>query len=182
MLFLTLSKADIQFAEQEFIQKTYITGEALPTTKSVEIINKKKSAVTALNASNKIFMVHVAALAEPTTILIHPSHQAQVVLLTSEKTGIPVEYSDFSNDFSLNSMAQLSEYTRINDHPINLLDNKQLPYSPIYSLRPVELEMFKNYIKANLASSFIRSFKCLTSASILFIQKKDGTLCLCIDY
>ena len=76
MLFLTLSKADIWFAERVLVWRTYTAAEALSTTRRVEIIDKRKFAVAVLNADNKTFVVHVAALAEPTTMPIHPSHQA----------------------------------------------------------------------------------------------------------
>ena len=99
-----------------------------------------------------------------------------------EKTGIPTKYSDFSNVFFLDSVAELLEQIRINDYLINLLNNKQPPYSPIYSLRLVELEILKNYIDANLASSFIRFSKSFTGVLILFTQKKNSRLRLCIDY
>ena len=69
-------------------------------------------------------MVHVAALAEPTIMPIHPSCQALVATLRSKEIGIPVEYFDFSNVFSSDSAVELQEHTRINNHSINLLDNK----------------------------------------------------------
>ena len=75
MLFLTFSKADIRFAERELVWRTYTAGEALPTTRKVEIINKREFAAAALNADDKTFMVHVAALAKPTIMPIHPSCQ-----------------------------------------------------------------------------------------------------------
>ena len=90
-------------------------------------------------------------------------------MLTSEETGILTEYSNFSNIFSSDSAAKLPEHTRINDHPINLLHNKQPPYGRIYSLGPVELEMLKTYIKANLANGFIRPSKSFAGAPILFV-------------
>ena len=182
MSFLTLSKADIRFAERELVWRTYMTAETLLTTGRVEIINKKEFAMPALNEEDETFVIHVLAVAEPTTMPIHPSRQAQVAVLTSKKTGILAKYSDFSNVFSSDSVAELPEHNRINDHPINPLDDKQPLYGPIYSLGSVELEMLKTYIKANLASGFIRSSKSPTSALILFVQKKDGSLCLCIDY
>ena len=103
-------------------------------------------------------------------------------MLISEKTRIPAKYSNFSNVFSSDSAAELPEHNGINDHPINLLDNKQLLYGPIYSLGSVELETLKIYIKANLASGFIRPFKSPVGAPIQFVQKKNGSLCLCINY
>ena len=115
-------------------------------------------------------------------MLIYSSCQAQVAMLTSEETGIPAEYSDFSDIFSSDSAAELPEHTGINDHPINLLDDKQPPYGSIYSLGPIELETLKTYIKANLASGFIRPSKAPVGAPILFVRKKNGSLCLCIDY
>ena len=172
MFFLTLSKADIRFVEHELVWRTYTAAEALPTTRRVEIIDKREFAAAALNADDETFVVHVAALAEPTTMPIHPSCQAQVAALTSEETGIPAEYSDFSNVFSSDSAAELPEHTGINDLPIDLLDDKQPPYGPIYTLGLVELEMLKTYIKANLASGFIRSSKSPAGAPIPFIQKK----------
>ena len=159
-----------------------MAAEALPTTQRVEIIDKREFIAAALNVDSEIFVLHVAALAEPTTIPIYLSCQAQVAVLISKETGISAEYSNFSNVFSSDSTAKLPEYTRINNHLINLLDNKQSPYGLIYSLGPVELETLKTYIKTNLASSFIRHSKCLSDALILFVQKKDGSLCLCVDY
>ena len=169
MLFLTLSKADIWFAERELVGRTCMAAEALPTTIKVEIINKREFAAAALNADNEIFMVYVVALAEPTTMLIYFSCQVQVAALTSEEIGIPTEYSDFSNVFSLDSTAELPEHTGINNHPINLLDDTQPPYGPIYSLGPVELEKLKTYIKAKLASGFIRPSKSSTGTPIPFV-------------
>ena len=124
MSFLTLIRANVWFAERKFVWRTYTTAEALLTTIKKEIIDKKKFVAVALNADNEIFGVHIAALAEPMTIPIYPSYQAQVALLMSKKTEIPIEYSDFFNVFFSNSVVELLEYTRINDHPIDLLDNR----------------------------------------------------------
>ena len=148
----------------------------------MEIIDKKEFTAAALNGDDETFVVHVAALAEPTTMPIYPSCQAQVAALSSEETGIPAKYSDFSNVFSSDFAAELPEHTRINNHLINLLDDKQPPYGPIYSLGLVELEMLKTYIEANLASGFIRPSKSPAGAPILFIRKKNSSLRLCMDY
>ena len=182
MLFLTLSKANIRFVEQELVLRNYTAAEALLITRRVEIINKLGFTAVALNADNETFMVHVAAPTKPTIMLIQPFCQAKVAALTSEETGIPAEYSDFFDVFSSDSTTKLPEHTKINNYPINLLDDIQPPNGPIYSLRLVELEILKTYIKAKLASGFIRPSESSASASILFIQKKDGSLHLCVDY
>ena len=114
-----------------------------------------------------------------------PNHlfcQAQMASLTSEKTEIPAEYFNFSNVFSSDSAAELPEYTKINDYSINLLNNKQSPYGLIYSLELMELKTLKTYIKANLASGFIKPSKFPSSTPILFVWKKNGSFRLSIDY
>ena len=182
MFFLNFSKADIRFVERELVWRIYTAAEALPMTRKVEIIDKKKFVAAELNIDNGSFIVYVTALAEPIIIPIYLFYQAQVAILTSEKTGILAKYSNFSNIFSPDSPTELQEHTRINDHPINLLDNKQLPYGSIYNLGPVELKTLKTYIEVNLASGFIRNSKSPTSAPILFIQKKISNFRLCINY
>lgn len=84
--------------------------------------------------------------------------------------------------FLLKSVTKLPEYTGINNHPIKLIDNQQSPYEPIYNLGMVELVILKTYIKANLANGFIRPFKSSVGASILFVQKSDGSFRLCVNY
>ena len=116
ILFLILKRADVWFTEREFVWRVYKTSR-------VEIINNKEFAVVVQNADNKTFVIYIVALAEQTTMLIYPSHQVQIDLQISEEIGISVEYSDFSNMFSSNSMADLPEHNGINDHPIKLLDN-----------------------------------------------------------
>ena len=74
MPFLNLSKADIRFAERKLVWRTYMAIEALPTTRRVEIIEKREFAVVALNIDNKTLVVHIMALAKPTIMPIHPSY------------------------------------------------------------------------------------------------------------
>ncbi len=77
---------------------------------------------------------------------------------------------------------ELPEHTGINDHAIELMDDWQPPYGSIYSLRSIELETLKAYIKNNLVNGFIRSFKSPAGALILFDKKPDGSLRLYVDY
>ena len=77
-----------------------------------------------LNGDNETFVVYGAALAEPKTIEIHLFCQTEVTLLMSERNGISAEYLNFSNVFSSDFAAELLEHIKINDHSINLLDNK----------------------------------------------------------
>ena len=134
----------------------------------------------ALYVDNKTFVIHIAAPAEPTVILIYLSCKAQVDWLISIE--ISTKYFNFSDVFSLDFVVKLLDHIRMNDYLINLLKDKQPPYSPIYSLELVELKILKIYIKDKLASNFIRPFKSSTGAPILFEKKKDGSLRLYINY
>ena len=82
----------------------------------------------------------------------------------------------------MENAAKLSENTKINEHAIKLEEDKQPPFGPIYSLRPIELKTFKTYIKTNLANGFIWSFKSFAGVFILFDWKLDKSFRLCMDY
>ena len=77
---------------------------------------------------------------------------------------------------------ELPKNTGINEHAIELVEGKQAPYGPIYSLSPVEVEMLKAYIEIHLKTGFVRPFKSPAVDPILFDKKPDGNLCLCVDY
>ena len=70
----------------------------------------------------------------------------------------------------------------MNEHAIEVEESKQLPFGPIYSLGPVELETLKTYFKINLANGFIRPSKSPAWALILFNRKPDVSLWLCVNY
>jgi hypothetical protein len=52
----------------------------------------------------------------------------------------------------------------------------------MYPLSLRELVALKEFLEENLAKGFIREFKSLAGALILFALKKDGSLRLCVDY
>ena len=181
MLFLTFSNANIKFAQKKLTWRSYTTAKALPTIKQVEIIDKKEFAKTALDENVEAFVVHVTSLSL-SSMVIHPAKKAQITLLVAKKVNIPIEYSDFLDVFLKKKALILPETTEINQHAIKLQKTQQLPYRPIYSLGPVELETLKTYIKTNFANSFIWPSKLPAGAPILFVGKPDGSFRLCIDY
>ena len=108
--------------------------------------------------------------------------QVGALLFNKAPIKISVKYSDYSNVFSVENLAKLPENTKINKHAIKLKKIKKLLFGPIYSLKPIELETLKIYIKTNLASSFIRPFKFLAEAFILFDKKLNRSFRFCMDY
>ena len=180
MPFLTLSNADVQFVEKELTWRSYTTAEALPTTKRVELIDKKEFAKAALDENSETFVVYVASLSLVPGI--HLDRKTQIASLLTKKVKILDKYSDFTNVFSGKKALVLPECTEFNEHAIDLKDGKQPPYRPIYSLGPVELETLKTYIKTHLKTGFIWPSKSPADAPIFFDKKPDSNFYLCVDY
>ena len=140
-----------------------------------------------MDANSETFVVHVAIWKQE-EMPVHSKKQAQIkaqvgaLLFNKALTEVPAEYSDYSDVFSAEHVAELPENTGINEHPIKLKLGKQQLFGPIYSLGPVKLETLKTYIKTNLANGFIRPSKSPAGAPILFDRKPDGSLRLCVDY
>ena len=180
MLFLTLNNIDVQFVEKKLTWRSYTTFEALPTTKRIELINKKEFAKVAFDEKSKTFVVYVASL--NLTPGIYLDRAAQIASLLAEKMRISDKYSDFADVFLKEKALVLPECTELNEDTINLENGKQPLYEPIYSLSLVELEILKTYIETHLKTGFIRPSKSPAGAPILFDKKSDGSLRLCVDY
>ena len=113
---------------------------------------------------------------------IHLEKEAQIGLLLTKRVKILDKYLDFAKVFSEKKTLVLPECNKVNKYTIDLKDNKQPLYGPIYSLGPVKPEFLKIYIKTHLKTSFIQPSKSPTGTSILFNKKRDGTICLYINY
>ncbi len=109
---------------------------------------------------------------------INPSRTSLLSSLQQDKAPfkIPLDYTDNDDVFSFDLAMELPENTGINENAIELIEGKQPPYRPIYSLTPVELETLKTYIETHLKTGFIRLSKSLAGAPILFDKKLDDSL------
>ncbi|MBW0505472.1 hypothetical protein O181_045187 [Austropuccinia psidii MF-1] len=67
------------------------------------------------------------------------------------------------------------------DHHIEL-EGLLPPVGVFYSLSNQDSEELQAYISDNVEKGFIRPSFSSTGAPILFVKKKDGGLCLCVDY
>ena len=90
-------------------------------------------------------------------------------------------YKKYADMFLKDLVNQLSENKSYN-HAIDLESGKMISYKSLYNLSETELTILWDYIDINLLNDFIKSFKLLVEALILFIKKKDDTLRLCVDY
>ncbi len=185
MSFLSRSNADFQFDAGELNWRSYTVAEVLSTASGVELIDKHVFAKAALGKNSEMFVVHVAALEAPKpTMSLHPFRVPLVAALQQNKfsTKIPLDYADYADVLLFEPTIELPGNTSINEHAIELVEGKQSPYGPIYSLRPVELETLKTYIETYLKTGYIRPSKSPTDALILFDKKPDDSLRFCVNY
>jgi hypothetical protein len=113
-----------------------------------------------------------------TTLAIYATPIAESVkgpetLLTHYK-----EYQDVFEKKNANLLPQHRPY----DCVINLQEGTQPPFEPIYNLSQNKLVALWNYLDENLAKNFIQHSKSLVGAPMLFVNKKDGSLQICVDY
>ena len=93
----------------------------------------------------------------------------------------PTQNANFADIFDKHSADVLFAYTH-HDFLIETKDNKILPFGPTYNYSKLKLEVLREYISEILAKRFIVSFKSLLGASMLFTEKNDGGLRMCIDF
>ncbi|MBW0566860.1 hypothetical protein O181_106575, partial [Austropuccinia psidii MF-1] len=101
--------------------------------------------------------------------------------------------SSTSNDFAtaVNSVSLVDIFSKVKaekhpphctcDHHIKL-EGLLPPVGVIYYLSNNESETLWAYIPENVEKGFIRPSSSSTGAPVLFVKKKDGSLCLCVDY
>ncbi|SPC63905.1 uncharacterized protein UHOD_11372 [Ustilago sp. UG-2017b] len=96
-------------------------------------------------------------------------------------TNQPYEYHQYLDVFSRVEADKLPPHCTYN-HQIPLEEGKSPPFGPIYSLSEHELKTLWEYLEENLAKGFISPSDLPAASPILFVKKKDGSLCLCVDY
>lgn len=70
-----------------------------------------------------------------------------------------------------------SPLIRLTDCAIEIVPGAKLPKLKLYSVTPREPEELRLFIDKNLAQGFIQP-----AQPVLFWEKKDGTLCVCVNY
>jgi len=94
---------------------------------------------------------------------------------------VPLEYRDYADVFSKAKASELPPH-RDYDLKINLKEGTSPPLGTLYSLSLVELSTLQTFIDENLNTDFICPTASSHAAPVLFIKKKYGSLCLCVDF
>ena len=112
------------------------------------------------------------------------SQAAQIAVLKQDEaaTKVPFKYENYADVFSFDLAMELPKNTGINKQAIELQDDNQPPYGPIYSLRPVKLETLKTYIETHLKTGIIQPSKSAAGALILFDKKPNSSLWQSVDF
>ena len=94
---------------------------------------------------------------------------------------LPDALKEFADVFAEEQASILPSH-KAADHKIEVFEDKEPPYGPLYNLSERELRILRDYIEESLANGRIRHSNSPAGAPILFVPKKDGTLRLCVDY
>ncbi len=104
-----------------------------------------------------------------------------VISLNKSKKKLSIIYHDFLNVFDREKTTQLSLHQSY-DHKIELEEESQLSRSQLYFMLSYKLQKIKEYLEENLKKKFIILSKASFASSILFVKKKDNSLCFCMNY
>jgi len=91
------------------------------------------------------------------------------------------EYHEYANVFSKSKAETLAPHHLYNLQ-INLEKDFHSLVGTIYSLSKFEQETLKKFIDENLTNGFICSTSSPYGVPVLFIEKKDGSFQLCVDF
>ena len=96
-------------------------------------------------------------------------------------SAVPEVYHNFTDVFSKANASLLPPH-RDFDLKIELEEGATPPPGRLYLLSPFELDALRKFIDKNLSTGFICPTLSSHAAPVLFVKKKDGSLCLCVDY
>lgn len=96
-------------------------------------------------------------------------------------TLVPTEYYDLGQVFRKDQALSLPPH-RPYDSGIDLLLRAPLPTSQLFSLSKPECDTMERYVTDSLAAGIIRPSSSPLEAGFFFVEKKNKTLCPCIDF
>src|SRR5258705_2307406 len=120
-------------------------------------------------------------LGTPTFVISMANLTPPQVTNTDTLDSILVKYHEFRDVFSGEKVDTLTPH-RPYDLQINVKEGAKPIHRPIYSLSPPELVALREFLKEHTRNGFIHPSKSPWGSPILFIKKKDGSLCLCMDF
>src|SRR5258705_127662 len=120
-------------------------------------------------------------LGTPTFVISTTDLNPSQVTATKILDSILAQFHEFHNVFSGEKVGTLAPH-RPYDLQINVEEGAKPIHGPIYSLSPPELTALQEFLEEHTRNGFIHPSKSPWGSPVLFIKKKDGSLCLCVDF
>ena len=116
---------------------------------------------------------------------LHPQesdlHSTSTIPELTDLSGVPPDYHDFADIFSKNKADMLAPHHEHN-LKINLEDSTSSLLGATYSLSTSKLGSFREFLDEHLAMGFICPSSSTHATPVLFVCKKDSSLCLCVNF
>lgn len=146
----------------------------------MDFIKPEEFIQQALEKFAQVYICHVIMI-EDCSPYMQLSQTIQISTAIAQWVILREAYKNFKDVFSIENAGYLTPH-KDHDHAIDLIDNKQPPYGPIYQLSKKELSIFWAYIDKYLANRFIKPSKSVANTPIFFISKPNRGLRLCVNY
>ncbi len=164
-------------------------SQFIQSTKKEEFINIIMIEVTVYwtlvkNKKIKIFFLIISEINKALSSVedfAKLNEMISVMSLNELKKKLLIVYHDFLNVFDREKTTQLSLHQSY-DHKIKLEEESQSSRSWLYLMLSYKLQKIKEYLEKNLKKKFITLSKAFFASSILFVKKKDDSLCFCVNY
>jgi len=183
----------VRFIESVFIwkQSTQVDFDQLCLFQSIEkkkLINIVMIEVAVYqtlvkNKKIKIFFLIISEINKALSSIEDFAKLNEMIFVMSlnELKKLLIVYHDFLNVFDREKTTQLLLHWSYN-HKIELEEESQFSRSQLYFMLSHKLQKIKKYLEENLKKKFITLSKASFASSILFVKKKDDSLCFCMNY
>src|SRR5258708_10550350 len=117
----------------------------------------------------------------PTFVISMTNLNLSQAIAAETLDSILAKYHEFCDIFSGEKAGTLAPH-RPYDLQINVKEGMKPIHRPIYSLSPPELMALWEFLEEHPRNGFIHPSKSPWGSPILFVKKKDSSLCLCMDF
>src|SRR5258707_10289394 len=162
------------------------TPSLAPKAMDIQLVSKRTMGRICQEAGSETFLLSPSGVQQmPNLFHTSPDQLEAKAMSTAQPedtlSGVPQEYHEFHDVFSgekANALAPHQPY----DLKINLEEGTKPFHRPIYSLSPPELTALREFLEENVWNGFIHPSNSPWGSPVLFVKKKDGSLCLCVDF
>src|SRR5260370_11501675 len=162
------------------------TPSLAPKAMDIRLVSKRTMGRICQEAGSETFLLSLSGIQRmPNPFHTSPDQLEAKATATAQPedtlSGVPQEYHEFRDVFSGEKANALAPHWPYN-LKINLEEGTKPFHGPIYLLSPPELTALREFLEENVRNGFICPSKSPWGSPVLFIKKKDGSLCLCVDF